>query len=193
MIMKSKILIGLIIVLTSTIGQAQNNSKYQQPDMTVKTHSFLSPELLVDSTFIEKLNTLLFKQDDRYMQFLLANHHSKTWHIHIQFTRRDSLNYCLVVSVEDIPARRSMGFYEHDGIIYWFGKDAPSNIILGTKASKHFSYKDHIPAPYDPPFMFFVYNSETGILESEDDHCLLQGDCSCSSPSVSKTPSGISL
>ena len=181
--MKSERLIGLIIVFASTISQAQNNSKYQPLDITAITHSFVSPELLVDSTFIEELNTVLFDQDDRYLQFILSNPPSnKVRHIYIQFTRRDSLNYCLVVSLEDIPARKSIGFYEHNGFLYWFGKDVPSNIVLGTKASKHFSYKDPIPAPYDPPFWFFVYNIETGILEAKEDYCLLQGDCRCSSP-----------
>ena len=167
--MKSKRLIGLIIVFASTFSQAQNNSKYQPLDITAKTHSFVSPELLVDSIFIKKLNTVLFDQDDRYLQFVLSNPPSKhVRHINIQFTRRDSLNYCLVVSLENIPARKSIGFYEHKGFLYWFGKDVPSNIVLETKASKHFSYKDPIPAPYDPPFCFLVYNIETGILEAKD-------------------------
>ena len=162
-------------MFASTISQAQNNSKYQPLDITAITHSFVSPELLVDSTFIEKLNTVLFGQDDRYLQFVLSNPPSKkVWHFYIQFTRRDSLNYCLVVSLEDIPARKSIGFYEHNGFLYWFGKDVPSIIVLETKASKRFTYKDPIPAPYDPPFWLFVYNIETGILEAWKDGELIE-------------------
>lgn len=170
--MEGKIIIGLIFILSTTICQAQKNSKYISPDMTTKTHSFALPELQVDSIFIENLNTVLCDKNDRYMNNIISNPREKSWrHIHIQFKKKDSLNYCIEVSLLDIPARKSIGFFEHNGFLYWFGDDAPPNIVLETKSKKQFSYKEPLPAPYDPPFWFFMYNRETGNIEVKEEYC----------------------
>jgi|LSQX01.2.fsa_nt_gb hypothetical protein len=170
--MKGKIIIGLIFIFATTICQAQINSKYIPPDMTAKTHSFVLPELRVDSIFIENLNTALYDKNDRYLKNIISNPREKLWrHFHIQFKKIDSLNYCLEVSLLDIPARKSTGFFEHNGFFYWFGNDAPPNIVLETESKKHFSYKEHLPAPYDPPFWFFMYNVETGNIEVKEENC----------------------
>ena len=119
--MKGKIIIGLIFIFATTICQAQINSKYIPPDMTAKTHSFVLPELRVDSIFIENLNTALYDKNDRYLKNIISNPREKLWrHFHIQFKKIDSLNYCLEVSLLDIPARKSTGFFEHNGFFYWF-------------------------------------------------------------------------
>lgn len=172
-IMESKIKV-LIFIFTITISQAQNNGKHIiPPDIKVKTYFFVLPELKVDSVFIENLNAILFNDSDCYMNSIISNPREKSWrHFHIQFEKKDSLNYCIELSLLDIPARKSMGFFEHNGFYYWFGNDTPSNIILKTKSKKQFSYKEALPASYDPPFWFFMYNSQTGNIEvKKNTHC----------------------
>ena len=170
--MQGKIIIGLIFIFATTVCQAQKSSKYKSPDMITKTHSFVLPELQVDSIFIENLNAVLFDKNDHYVNNITSNPHGKLWrHFHLQFEKKDSLNYCLEVSLLDIPARESIGFFEYNGFLYWFGNDAPSNIVLETKSKKQFSYKEPLPAPYDPPFWFLMYNIETGNIEVKEEYC----------------------
>lgn len=76
----------------------------------------------------------------------------------------DSLSYSISVSLWDIPARKSVGFYQYNKYFYWLGGDIPSNIILKTKSKKQFSYRDHLPNTYDPHFWNLCYNPSTGII-----------------------------
>jgi hypothetical protein len=166
--MEGKIIIGLIFVFSATISQAQNN-KFISPDMTQKTHSFALPALQIDSIFIANLNAVLFDKNDRYMNSIIFNSREKSWrHFHIRFEKTDSLNYCIVVSLWDIPARKSTGFFEYNGFLYWFGDDVPPNIILRKKSKRRFSYKEPLPAPYDPPFWYLMYNIQMGSIEIKE-------------------------
>jgi hypothetical protein len=81
------------------------------------------------------------------------------------------LSYCIDVSLWDIPARKSVGFFEHNEFYYWFGGAIPPNIILETKSKKRFSYKEPVPAPYDPPFWYLIYNGKAGNIEVEEKYC----------------------
>ena len=167
--MKNKIIIGLIFVFSTTISQAQNN-KFIPPDMTPKTHSFALPELHIDSTVIANLDIVLFDKNDSYINSIISNPRDrKSWrHFHIDFEKKDSLSYCIEVSLWNIPARKSAGFFEHNGYIYWFGGEIPRNIILETKLKKRFSYKEPVSAPYDPPFWYLMYNIQTGCIEIKE-------------------------
>jgi hypothetical protein len=166
--MEGKIVIGLIFVFSATINQAQNN-KFVPPDWTPKKHSFALPELQVDSIFIDNLIIVLFDKNDRYMNNIMSNPREKLWrHFHIQFAKKDSLNYCMEVSLWDIPARESIGFFEHNGYFYWFGDDTPPNIILKKKSKRRFSYKEDIVGFYDPPFWTLMYRIPTGSIEVKE-------------------------
>lgn len=46
--------------------------------MTQKTYSFVLPELIVDSIFIENLNTVLFDENDHYMNSILSNRYEES-------------------------------------------------------------------------------------------------------------------
>lgn len=164
-IMKGKMIIVLILVFSTTISQAQKKKVYIPPDWKTKTHSFFSSELQIDCTFMGRLNTvvdsIISKQND-----------SKSWHhFHIKFEKKDTLNYDIEISLWDIPAKNSIGFYKHNEYLYWFGVDIPPDFILGEKNIKRFSYKDPFPGPYDPPFWFFTYNRQTGRIEVKERHC----------------------
>lgn len=170
--MNANFIIGLILILVSPFCHAQNKSKYIRPKMTAETYSFVAPALLVDSIFIESLNTVLFDKRNYYLNNIISEPRNKSWrHIHIQFYEQDSVNYCLMISLCETPARRSVGFFEQNGFLYWFGKDTPPQIILKIKSKKRFSYKEPLPGFYDPPFLFFMYNRETGIIEGKDTWC----------------------
>ena len=49
--------------------------------------------------------------------------------------------------------------------------EIPLNIILKTKTQKRFSYKDPIPAFYDPPFWTLIYHTQTGNIEFKGNDC----------------------
>jgi hypothetical protein len=170
--MRDKIIIGLIFVFSATISQAQNN-KFIPPDMSQKTHSFALSELQIDSTVIANLATILFDKNNRYVNSIISNsRNSKSWrHFHIYFEKKDSLSYCIEVSLWDIPAKKSAGFFEYNEYFYWFAGEIPPNIILETKSKKRFSYKEPIPVPYDPPFWYLTYNGKTGNIEFEEKYC----------------------
>ncbi|GHT46279.1 hypothetical protein AGMMS49965_23740 [Bacteroidia bacterium] len=169
--MKGKIIIEFLLALLATVSQAQNNNKFIPPESTTKTYSFALPELQIDSMFIANLDTVLFDKNDRFMNSRISNPNNRWRHFHIQFEKKDSLNYCITVGLYDIPARKSTGFFEHNGFLYWFGADTPLGIILGTKSKKQFSYKEPIPAPYDPPFWHLIYNKQTGEIEIKERYC----------------------
>jgi hypothetical protein len=168
--MESKIIIGLIFILSTTISQAQNN-KFIPPDMIQKTHSFVLPELQIDSTVIANLAAVLFDKNSRYVNSIISNPNNKWRHFHVYFEKKDSLSYCMEVSLWDIPAKESTGFSEYNEYFYWFCGEIPPNIILETKSKKRFSYKEPVPAPYDPPFWYLTYYGETGNIEVEEKHC----------------------
>lgn len=170
--MKSKIIIGLIFAYSAITSPAQINSKYITLDKTTKTHFFTLSELQVDSVFINNFNYALFDENNPYMNNIMSNPREKAWrHFHIQFMKKDSANYYIEVSLWDIPARKSIGFFEHNGFFYWFGDDVPSNIVSESKSKKRISYKEPIPAPYDPPFWYLTYNIETGNIKIKEMHC----------------------
>ena len=161
-----KNILGLFFIFCTIVIQAQDNKIFIPPDMTQEIHSFELPALLVDSIFIENLHTVLFDKSCDYLNSIVSNPRAKSWHhFFIRFEKKDCLNYCIEVSLWDIPVRKSAGFFEYNGFLYWFGYDVPPNIILGTKSKKRFSYKEPIPAPYDPPFWYLAYNVQTGCIE----------------------------
>ena len=165
--MKSKIImvVGLIFVFASITSQAQKNEKLIPFDMEQKTHSFSLPELVIDSVFTKNLNTILFDKNDLYMNNIISNPNNRWRHFHLGFEKIDTLHYCIVASLWDIPARISNGFYENNGYFYWYGGKVLPNIIVETKSKKRFSYKEPIPAPYDPPFWYLIYDIKRGCIE----------------------------
>jgi hypothetical protein len=167
--MEGKIIIGLMFFFFSITSQAQKN-KFIPPDWKQQTYSFALPELQIDSIFMKNLNVVLFDKNDRYMNSRISNPNNRWRHFLIHFEKTDSLNYRIVVSLWDIPAIGSTGFYEHNGFLYWFGGDISPNIILGKKSKRRFSYKEDMPGPYDPPFWTLIYNPQTGNIEVKENH-----------------------
>jgi hypothetical protein len=161
-----KIIIGLMFIFSSITGQAQKN-KFIPPDWEQKTYSFTLPALQIASIFMENLNDVLFDKNDSYMNSIVSNSKNKFRHFHIYFEKTDSLNYCIVASLWDIPAN-SKGFFENNGYFYWFDGEIPPNIILETKSKRRFSYKEPIPAPYDPPFWYLIYHIQTESIEVKE-------------------------
>ena len=167
--MEGKIIIGLIFIFSTTISQAQKN-KFISPDWEQENHSFALPELQIDSTFIANLNTKLFDKECGWWKSKKKNNKSSR-HFHIYFEKEDSLTYCINIDLWNIPAKNSAGFFEYNGYLYWFGNDAPPDIILEEKSKKRFSYKEPIPAPYDPPLWILMYNSQTSNIEVKERYC----------------------
>ena len=83
----------------------------------------------------------------------------------------DSTNYSICLSLWNIPAKKSIGFFEYNNFFYWFDGEIPLNIILKTKTQKRFSYKEPIPAFYDPPFWTLIYHIQTGNIEFKGQDC----------------------
>lgn len=161
-----RFVLGLFVIFFAMMTQAQENRKFIPPDMTQKSHSFALPELRVDSTFVENLNTVLFDKNDSYMNDIISNPREKSWrHFFIHFEKKDSLSYYMMVSLWDIPAKKSIGFFQHNGFLYWFDDEVPPNIVLETKSKKEFSYKEHLPMTIDPRFWTLMYYSQTGNIE----------------------------
>ena len=167
-----KIILGLLFVFLTTASQAQKKT-YIPPHITQKTYTFWLPELQIDSSFIAKLDTVLFDKNNSYMYMVISSPNDESSrNFIIDFAKKDSLNYCMEVSLWDIPARKTAGFFEHNGFFYWFGNDAPPGIILGSSKSKRrFSYTDRGPVTYDPPFWYFNYNKQTGNIEIKERYC----------------------
>ncbi|EIY64791.1 hypothetical protein HMPREF1071_02007 [Bacteroides salyersiae CL02T12C01] len=101
---KKKIFLFLLIGGVTVI-QAQKNEKFTPPDMTQKTHTFTLPELQIDSTFISNLNTVLFSQKGCGVK-----KDSKWKNFFILFEAIDSTSYSICLSLEDIPAEKSIVF-----------------------------------------------------------------------------------
>ena len=162
--MKSKIIIGLILVFSVAVSCRTG----LVPLWTVKTYSFAKPELQIDSAFLANLNI-------SFMDSIIFNYnYSEPWrHFDFYFKKEDSLNYCLIVSLSDFPSRNVAGFIEYDKYLYWFGgnDEIPPNIILGTKSEKQFSSIENIYGYYDPPFWSFTYNHQTGSIEVKEKDC----------------------
>ena len=166
--MKIKFIVVLLFAFSFVVCRAQK-SKYPPLMMKQKTYSFALPALQIDSAFMANLRAVLFERNDHYMNHLLSRPNKERRHFHIGFEKTDSLHYCVEVSLWDIPARISVGFLEENGYFYWFDKSAPTNIILKKNQKRRFSYKDPISGPYDPPFLYLIYNHETKLIELRDD------------------------
>lgn len=150
---KKKILLFLLIGGVTAI-QAQ------------KTHTFALPELQIDSTFITNLNAVIFEKEGCGIK-----KDSKWKNFFILFKAIDSTSYSICLSLEDIPAEKSIVFFKHNDFYYWLHGEIPPDIILKTKAKKRFSYKEPIPAFYDPPFWTLIYHTQTGNIEFKSQDC----------------------
>lgn len=160
-----KFIIGIMFWFLSTISYAQKN-KFIPPNWEQKIHSFVLPELQIDSTFIANLDTVLF---DKNCRIPLVHNPKRDKHFYIRFEKKDSLKYSMVVVLLDTPAENSTGFFENNGYFYWFGGEVPPNIILETKSKRRFSSKEQqIIGFYDPPFWYLMYNSQTGNIEVKE-------------------------
>ncbi|UBD16766.1 hypothetical protein K6V25_02575 [Bacteroides salyersiae] len=162
---KKKILLFLLIGGVTVI-QAQKNERFTPPNMTQKTHTFALPELQIDSTFITNLNTVLFSQKGCGVK-----KDSKWKNFFILFKAIDSTSYSICLSLEDIPAEKSIVFFKYNDFYYWLHGEIPPNIISKTKTKKRFSYKEPIPAFYDPPFWTLIYHIQTGNIEFKGQDC----------------------
>ncbi|EOA59422.1 hypothetical protein HMPREF1214_01574 [Bacteroides sp. HPS0048] len=162
---KKKILLFLLIGGVTVI-QAQKKERFTPPDMTQKTHTFALPELQIDSTFITNLNAVIFEKEGCGVE---KSRESKNFHV--IFEMEDSTNYSICLSLWDIPAKKSIGFFECNDFFYWLGGEIPPDIILETKIPKKISYKDPIPAFYDPPFWTLIYHTQTGNIEFKGNDC----------------------
>ena len=162
---KKKIFLFLLIGGVTVI-QAQKNEKFTPPDMTQKTHTFALPELQIDSTFITNLNAVIFEKEGCGVE---KSRESKN--IFILFEAIDSTSYSICLSLGDIPAKKSFVFFEYTDFFYWLDGEIPPNIVLETKTKKRFSYKDPIPAFYDPPFWTLIYHTQTGNIEFKGNDC----------------------
>ncbi|WP_320908765.1 MULTISPECIES: hypothetical protein [Bacteroides] len=103
---KKKILLFLLIGGVTVI-QAQKNERFTPPDMTQKTHTFALPELQIDSTFITNLNAVIFEKEGCGVE---KSRESKNFHV--IFEMEDSTNYSICLSLWDIPAKKSIVFFE---------------------------------------------------------------------------------
>lgn len=161
----------LLFIFFVALSQAQENRVFTSPDIIQKNNSFALPELQVDSAFIECFDSLFFVKENYEMSLMLSNpkDYKKMRHFHIDFKKNDSLNYSISVSLWDIPARKSIGFFEHNEYFYWLGGDIPSNIILKTKLKKFFSYEELGLYTYDPPFWTLIYHSQTETIEIKEE------------------------
>ena len=165
MYVKKKIFLFLLIGGVTVI-QAQKNEKFTPPEMTQKTHTFALPELQIDSTFITNLNAVIFEKEGCGVE------KNRKWkNFYIIFKMEDSTNYSICLSLWNIPAKKSIGIFEYNNFFYWFDGEIPLNIILKTKTQKRFSYKDPIPAFYDPPFWTLIYHTQTGNIEFKGNDC----------------------
>ncbi|MBX9190425.1 hypothetical protein HCG69_20495 [Bacteroides sp. K03] len=162
---KKKILLFLLIGGVTVI-QAQKNERFTPPDMTQKTHTFALPELQIDSTFITNLNAVIFEKEGCGVE-----KNSKWKNFFILFEAIDSTSYSICLSLEDIPSEKSIVFFKHNDFYYWLHGEIPPNIILKTKTKKRFSYKEPIPAFYDPPFWTLIYHTQTGNIEFKGNDC----------------------
>ena len=165
MYVKKKIFLFLLIGGVTVI-QAQKNERFTPPNMTQKTHTFALPELQIDSTFITNLNTVLFSQKGCGVK-----KDSKWKNFFILFKAIDSTSYSICLSLEDIPAEKSIVFFKYNDFYYWLHGEIPPNIISKTKTKKRFSYKEPIPAFYDPPFWTLIYHTQTGNIEFKGQDC----------------------
>jgi len=164
--------LGCILVFSISISTscAQENKVIAPPDWGPVTRTFALSELQIDSAFAEQLDSILFDKKCERVNSMLSNPKScKSWrHFYVSFENKDSLNSFITVSMGYTPARNSIGFLKHNEYFYWLYGDVPSNIILKTKAKKHFSYKEYMYEFIDPPFWFLIYNSQTGNIEVKE-------------------------
>ena len=153
-------IIGLFILFFAIMSYAQENKKSIPLDRAPKTYTFTLPELQVDSSFITNLSTALFGASE-------IDNRSEWKHFHLTFEAIDSLNYSIHLTLCNIPARESIGFFQHNKFFYWLGGELPPHIILKKKTEKRFSYKEPIPGPYNNPLWTLTYCSETGKIKTE--------------------------
>ena len=152
------------------IGHAQNNRAFIPPDWENRaiTYTFTAPELRVNSAFIDSLNTILFDPKCSAAN-IYDGPKDKPWKdFYLLFVKKDSLNYSIRISLNYHPGRESKGFFEHDGYRYWFyGEDAPPNIVMGVKAEKQFSYTS-LPGLLKSLSWDVRYNRQTGKITVKD-------------------------
>ena len=96
---------------------------------------------------------------------------SKWKNFFILFKAIDSTSYSICLSLEDIPAEKSIVFFKYNDFYYWLHGEIPPNIISKTKTKKTFSYNEPIPAFYDPPFWTLIYHIQTGNIEFKGQDC----------------------
>ena len=133
---KKKILLFLLIGGVTVI-QAQKNERFTPPDMTQKTHTFALPELQIDSTFITNLNAVIFEKEGCGVE------KNRKWkNFFILFEAIDSTSYSICLSLENIPAEKSIAFFKYNDFYYWLHGEIPPNIVLETKTKKGFLTKN---------------------------------------------------
>lgn len=185
--MKNKKII-LVLALVCLAGICYAQEKKGPPPLnfkdTIITHVFTAPVLRLDKGFIVNLNALLFESSN-WVSSLLSNPKTTDRNIHFVFLKKkDSLNYSVQVELNENPGIGSIGFFEHNGFLYWFYSNTPPGIILRTtKSKRQFLYKEYkdysafreyrdrgdndrpeIAEIYDPTIWFLTYNRQTGKI-----------------------------
>ena len=168
-----KILWLLALALSANAIQAQENREERTlvpPDFidTLITYTYTLPEVYVDSTFMDSLNTVLF--DKEYM----VRYRGSDRHFSLVFFKKKGPYHFIQVELDN-SGGGTEGFFEQNGFYYWFSWYVPRGIILGkTGVEKQVSntelrrYKGddrggvRVSDPYDPTMWFLVYNQETG-------------------------------
>ena len=174
--MINKYIIGLLLLFTTSVSYAQLNVA---PPLEFKTYtytySFDSPELQIDSVFVENLNDAVTEIE--YVKRLLFDTHNRYKHLLVGFFSETDCPTKYIIKVELsesplyelLPNVRHEGYVKKNGYYFWFGKDFPTDLIINTKDKKRFSGKESITTGifiYDPIIMEFTYDKETGNIEN---------------------------
>lgn len=169
-IMDCKIIIGMLLMVSSTLSEAQKKKLFTPPDMTPKNYTIVVPELQLDSTFTEGMDTILFNKKCHWRD--RENSDFKSWlYFYIAFIKKDSLSYSIYVELWDTPFQESVGFFKHNEYFYFLYGEVPSNIVLKTKLNKQFSYTVNPPYPIEPPSWRLTYNNKMNNIIIKDMYC----------------------
>jgi len=158
-----KAILILVVMFFQTLCYAQEKDTVLPPPRNIiRTYTFTLPEVQVDSIFIARLNSILFKKENRYMNSLLSKKKNISKHFYLVFEKLDSTNYTISVELGSSFIRGAVGFFIHNNFYYWLKGEIPLNLILEKKTKKKFSYREEShPYTYDPSMWTLRYDCKT--------------------------------